>query len=149
MYSMRQGLPSKQRINKSGRLEVNSKNFSVGYLIIIVAFIIFIIRAVSVINNYNDPGGYAYVQMLNFSMPVVKTQVYDEGAYVESNLSLKNVALQALGIGGINTYNIVGKEIGLFSNILGNSSITSSIKKLTPFSLKNESIAKMTDEEIA
>lgn len=149
MYSMRQGLPSKQRINKSGRLEVNSKNFSVGYLIIIVAFIIFIIRAVSVINNYNDPGGYAYVQMLNFSMPVVKTQVYDEGAYVESNLSLKNVALEALGIGGINTYNIVGKEIGLFSNILGNSSITSSIKKLTPFSLKNESIAKMTDEEIA
>ena len=149
MYSMRQGLPSKQRINKNGRLEVNSKNFSVGYLIIIVAFIIFIIRAVSVINNYNDPGGYAYVQMLNFSMPVVKTQVYNEGAYVESNLSLKNVALEALGIGGINTYNIVGKEIGLFSNILGNSSITSSIKKLTPFSLKNESIAKMTDEEIA
>lgn len=149
MYSLRQGLPNKQRINKGGGSGLSNTNFSVGYLIIIAGFIIFIIRAINVINNYNDPGGYAYVQMLNFSMPVVKTQVYDEGAYVESNLSLKNVVLEAVGVSGINAYNIVGKEVGLFSNILGNSSITSSIKKLTPFSLKNESIAKMTDEEIA
>ncbi|MDV4150091.1 stage II sporulation protein P [Clostridium sp. AL.422] len=148
MYSLGQGLANKKRIKK-GRKIGASNNFSVGYLIIIALFVIFIIRAKNVINNYNDPGGYAYVQMLNFSMPVVKTQVYDEGAYVENNLSLKNVVLEAIGIRGINAYNIVGREIGLFSNLFGDSAIASSIKQLTPFSLKTESIARMTDEEIA
>ncbi len=148
MYSLKQGMPNRKGTIKSGGLGINSKNFSVGYLIIIVAFIIFLIRAVNVVNNYNDPGGYAYVQMLNFSMPVVKNAVYDEGAYAENNLTLKNVALEAIGIRGINAYKIIGKEIGLFSKIWGKSTI-SSINKLTPFSLKNESIARMTDEEIA
>ena len=119
MYSLRQGLPNKQRINKGGGTGLSNTNFSVGYLIIIVGFIIFIIRSVNVINSYNERGGYAYVQMLNFSMPVVKTQVYDEGAYADNNLSLKNVVLEAVGVNGINAYNIVGKEVGLFSNILG------------------------------
>ena len=148
MYSLKQGMPNRKGTIKSGRLGINSKNFSVGYLIIIVAFIIFLIRAVNVVNNYNDPGGYAYVQMLNFSMPVVKNAVYDEGAYAENNLTLKNVALEAIGIRGINAYKIIGKEIGLFSKIWGKLTI-SSINKLTPFSLKTESIARMTDEEIA
>lgn len=149
MYSLRQVSPNNQRTRKNGKLGINNKNFSMGYLIIIVAFVIFIIRAINVVNNYNDPGGYAYVQMLNFSMPVVKTAVYDEGAYVENNLSLKNVALEAMGIRGINAFKIVGKEISLFSEMFGGSEISSSINKLTPFSLKTESIAKMTDEEIA
>lgn len=149
MYSLKQGLPSKQRLKRGGKSRVNNNNFSVGYLIIIVAFIVFLIRAIGVINNYKEPGGYAYVQMLNFSMPLVKNQVYDEGTFADNKLSLKNVVLETLGIRGINAYSIVGKEIGLFSSILGDSNIASSINKLTPFSLKKESIAKMTEEEIA
>lgn len=148
MYSMRQNLSGKQNFKKGKNLGVNNR-FGFGYLIIIVAFIVFLIRGMLVIKNYEEAGGYAYVQMLNISMPIVKEAIYDEGVYADNNLSLKNVALEALGISGINTYNIVGKEIALFSNILGDSSITSSIKKLTPFSLKNESIAKMTESEIA
>ncbi|MBE6053815.1 MAG: stage II sporulation protein P [Clostridium sartagoforme] len=149
MYSLRQGLPNKRKIKKGGRIGPSNNKFSIGYIIIILAIVLFVIRSIGVIKRYNDPGGYAYVQMLNFSMPVVKTAVYDEGAYVENNLSLKNVALEAIGLRGINVFNIVGKEIGLFGNVIGNSAIVSSIDKLTPFSLKTESIAKMTDEEIA
>lgn len=149
MYSLKQGLPNKRKIKKIGSVGINKRNFSVGYLIIIVAFIVLLFRSIGVIKNYKEPGGYAYVQMLNFSMPLVKTQVYDEGAYADNNLSIKNVVLEALGIRGINIYNIVGNEIALFSKISGDSSIVSSISKLTPFSLKTESIAKMTDEEIA
>lgn len=149
MYSLKQGLPNKRKIKKMGSVGINKRNFSVGYLIIIVAFIVLLFRSIGVIKNYKEPGGYAYVQMLNFSMPLVKTQVYDEGAYADNNLSIKNVVLEALGIRGINIYNIVGNEIALFSKISGDSSIVSSISKLTPFSLKTESIAKMTDEEIA
>lgn len=148
MYSMRQNLSGKQNLKKGKNLGVNNR-FNLGYLIIILAFIIFLIRGMIVIKNYEEAGGYAYVQMLNFSMPIVKEAIYDEGVYADNNLSLKKVALEALGISGINTYNIVGKEIALFSGILGDSNITSSIKKLTPFSLKNESIAKMTESEIA
>lgn len=148
MYSLKQGLPSKQRLKRGGKSGVNN-NFSVGYLIIIVAFIVFLIRAIGVINNYKEPGGYAYVQMLNFSMPVVKTQVYDEGTFSDNKLSLKNVVLETLGIRGINAFKIVGNEVGLFSKMFEGSSILSSINKLTPFSLNSESIAKMTSEEIA
>lgn len=148
MYSIRENLSGKRRIKKGRNLGVNNR-LNLGYLIIIIAFIIFLIRGIIVIKNYKEPGGYAYVQMLNFSMPIVKEAVYDEGVYADNNLSLKNVALEALGISGINTYNIIGKEVALFSNIFEESDVSSSIKKLTPFSLKSESIAKMTDEEIA
>ena len=147
MYSLRQGLPNGRKVNKGKTIRVN--NFSVGYLIIIVAFVIFFIRSIMVIKSYNEPGGYAYVQMLNFSMPIVENTIYDEGQFSENNLSIKNVVLEALGIRGINVYNIVAKEIGIFSKISKDSSILSTINKLTPFSLKNESIAKMTEEEIA
>ncbi len=149
MYSLRQNLPNKKRVKNNSGTKVNNNNLSVGYLIIIVFFVIFLIRSIGVIKSYKEPGAYAYVQMLNFSMPVVKTAVYDEGQFSESNLSIKNVVLEALGIKGINVYNIVGKEMGLFSNISKDSSIMSSINKLTPFSLKTESISKITEEEIA
>ena len=149
MYSLRSNLPNKKRVKKSNSIVLNKNSFSVGYLIIIVAFIIFLIRSIGVIKSYKEPGAYAYVQMLNISMPVVETAVYDEEQFSESNLSIKNVVLEALGIRGINIYNIIGKEIGLFNNINKDSSILSSIKKLTPFSLNTESVSKMTDEEIA
>lgn len=150
MYSLRQAMPNKQKSKRLRGSPSSSKgNFGVGYVIIIFAVVMFFIRSISVINKYNERGGYAYVQMLNFTMPVVKTQVYDEGNYADNNLSIKNVALEAIGIRGINIYEIIGREISLFNSSNANSIIQESIKKLTPFSLKNDSIAKMTPEEIA
>jgi stage II sporulation protein P len=150
LYSLRQAMPNKQKSKRLRGSPSSSKgNFGVGYVIIIFAVVMFFIRSISVINKYNERGGYAYVQMLNFTMPVVKTQVYDEGNYADNNLSIKNVALEAIGLRGINIYEIIGREISLFNSSDANSIIQESIKKLTPFSLKNDSIAKMTPEEIA
>lgn len=150
MYSLRQTIPKQKAKGIRGRSASAKPNFNIGYIIIMIAFIMFFIRAIGVINKYNERGGYAYVQMLNFTMPVVKTQVYDEGEYAENNLSVKNVVLEALGLRGFSAYGIVGREISLFNNsTLRDSTLGASIKKLTPFSLKNDSIAKMTSEEIA
>lgn len=146
MYSLRHNI-SKSRLKRKS-IRINGNNFSVGYLIIVVTFIIFIIRAINVLNSYNDPGGYAYVQMLNYSMPIVKTAVYDEGTYVESNLSIKDVFLEAIGINGINTLDIVANEISIFNDIADTSSIISNEEGVVPFSLNNDSVARMTDEEI-
>lgn len=150
MYSLRQTMPKQKSRGVRGKTASTKSSFNVGYVIIILAVVVFFIRSMGVINKYNERGGYAYVQMLNFTMPVVKTQVYDEGQYAENNLSVKNVVLEAIGLRGFSTYGIVGREISLFkNNDLGDSVIGSTIKKLTPFSLKNDSIAKMTPEEIA
>lgn len=148
MYSLGQRLPRKN-LKRGGSSGTGKSNFSVGYFIIIIAFIIFLIRSVNIINNYGERGGFAYVQMLNFSVPLVETQIYDEAQYADNHLSLKNVVLEALGIKGMNGYSIVAKEVSLFSSILGNDSLRTPISKLTPFSLNNNSIAKMTPEEIA
>lgn len=151
MYSVRQIIPNKQK--KTGvrkRASSYKANFNAGYIITIFAIIIFFVRAMGVISKYNERGGYAYVQILNFTMPVVETAIYDEGAYADNNLSIKNVVLETLGLRGISTYGIVGREISLFKNSTpGNSILGETIKRLTPFSLKNESVAKMTLEEIA
>ncbi|MBS5951894.1 MAG: stage II sporulation protein P [Clostridium sp.] len=148
MYSLGQRLPRKN-LKRGGSSGAGKSNFSVGYFIIIIAFIIFLIRSVNIINNYGERGGFAYVQMLNFSVPLVETQIYDEAQYADNHLSLKNVVLEALGIKGMNGYSIVAKEVSLFSSILGNDSLRTPISKLTPFSLNNNSIAKMTPEEVA
>lgn len=148
MYSLGQRLPRKN-LKRGGSSGAGKSNFSVGYFIIIIAFIIFLIRSVNIINNYGERGGFAYVQMLNFSVPLVETQIYDEAQYADNHLSLKNVVLEALGIKGMNGYSIVAKEVSLFNSILGNDSLRTPISKLTPFSLNNNSIAKMTPEEVA
>lgn len=150
MYSLRQTIPKQKLRSVRGKPASPKSGFNFGYVIIILAVVVFFIRAMGVINKYNERGGYAYVQMLNFTMPVVKTQVYDEGEYAENNLSVKNVVLEALGLRGFSTYGIIGREISLFKDsTLGDSALGSAIKGLTPFSLKNESIAKMTSDEIA
>ena len=68
MYSLGQRLPRKN-LKRGGSSGAGKSNFSVGYFIIIIAFIIFLIRSVNIINNYGERGGFAYVQMLNFSVP--------------------------------------------------------------------------------
>lgn len=151
LYSVRKILINKQKNTGIRRGASSPKiGFNTGYIIIILVVITFFIRASGVISRYKERGGYAYVQMLNFTMPVVETTIYDEGAYADNHLSIKNVVLETLGLKGISTYGIVAREINLFKNsTTGNSILGETIKKLTPFSLKNESVAKMTQEEIA
>lgn len=135
--------------------KVKKKNyFSIGYILLILIIVVVSYRAVNIINNYRERGGLAYVQLLNFSMPIVETQIYDESAYRENTVGLKRVLVEALGLNNITTYGIVGNEIAYFKNpIREASSISNTINKkfniFTPYEVKEDSIVKMTEEDIA
>lgn len=133
--------------NRSDKLR--KRKYILGYGLMVIIAVIVTLRAISVINAYNERGGFAQVQLLNYSMPVVKTQVYDEGAYVENRLSVKRVVAEALGLKNITTFGIVGSEVSIYKS----AKISTGTKKLpfsifAPYEVKEGSIAKLTQEEI-
>lgn len=129
------------------------KHISVGYIILLALMIIFIIRSVKIVNSYRERGGLAYVQLLNFSMPIVETQIYDSTTYRENKVSIKNVVIEALGLNNISTYGIVGNEVGFFQSILkassSNSNKSTPFNPFQPYVVKEDSIARVTDAEVA
>lgn len=137
------------KINAIGNKKKKSK-LSVGYIALIAGIIVLAIRAFAVINNYSERGGLAYVQLLNYSMPIVETQVYDEGAFPENKLTLKKVISETLGLTKISTFGIIGNEVSFFKDISGTQ--VASKPKLNffkPYEVGEESIAKLTEEELA
>ena len=127
------------------------RKFTIGYFILLIAVVMFIIRALGVIKKHNERGGLAYVQLLNFSMPIVEEQIYDSTAYRENAIGIKRVVEEALGLTNINTYSIIENEISLFTglNIEENNKTTKNPFSLfTPFEVDEDSIAKMTEEDI-
>ena len=141
-----------QYVNNGRNVKHKKKRkFTIGYFILLMAVVIFIIRALVVIRSHNERGGLAYVQLLNFSMPIVEEQIYDSTAYRENSIGIKRVVEEALGIRNINTYSVIGSEISLFSglNIEGNDKTSKSpFSIFTPFEVDEESIAKMTEDNI-
>ena len=103
-----------QWVNRSNKKIKKNKSISMGYIILLFIIVIFVIRAFKVINNYRERGGLAYVQLLNYSMPVVENQIYDSTAYRENKVSVKRVMIEALGLNNISTYGIVGNEVSFF-----------------------------------
>ena len=136
-----------QWVNGNKRAK-KKKHISVGYIILLVLMIIFAIRAVKVVNKYSERGGLAYVQLLNYSMPVVETQIYDSTAYRENKVSLKRVIVEALGLNNISTYGIVGNEVSFFKEVANYTNDSGSNAKSTfsffePYVMKEESIARL------
>ena len=133
--------------------KTKKSKLSIGYIIMILAIIIFVFRSIMVINSYRERGGYAYVQLLNYCMPIVEEETYDKDVYAENKISVKRVVLEALGLNNITTYGIVGSEVTLFNNIdksySGNTQVgdTNSIA-FSPYKLKDTSITKLTQEQI-
>ncbi|MBM6859948.1 stage II sporulation protein P [Clostridium saudiense] len=124
--------------------------FNIGYIVMIFIVIFLAVRAFNVINSYSERGALPYIQLLNFSMPVVETAVYDESVHYESKLTLKKVIAETLGLTKISTSSIIGNEISLFKNI-GNPEVAtkSKIPFLSRYEVSENSIAKVTEEELA
>lgn len=145
-----------QWVNRSDNVKKRKHGISMGYIVLLALMIIFFIRAGSILNSYRERGGLAYVQLLNYSMPVVETQIYDSTAYRENKVTIKRVIIEALGLNKITTYGIVGNEVSFFSNI-NDTSITGKVNKKSksafnlfePYVVKEESIARVTEEELA
>lgn len=145
MYSLKETIS-----NKHKRKKLNIKgSFDIGYIILILGILIFLIRFMGTINKYDQLSRFAHINLLNYSMPVVKVQIFDENNINDDDISLKNVILESIGLKGISAYKIIGKELGVFYNGLQKFFTDLPIANIKPFSLKKESIATVSEEELA
>lgn len=117
-------------------------NINVGLIVLILIIGILFIRLGNVLKNNRERGAFAYVQLLNLGMPIIESQVYDEGSYVENKLSLKNVCFEVLGLKNLSYEGIIQSEISLFYDI--NDKNNKSTFTFNPFQVSEDSISKQS-----
>jgi stage II sporulation protein P len=132
------GRLKKYNINKT--MKVNP-NINIGILVLTLILIILFIRLGNSLNNHRERGAFAYVQLLNLGMPIIESQVYDEGNYAENKISLKNVCFEVLGLNNLSYKGIIQNEISI-TNDLGNEDIKSTFT-FNPFKVSEDSISKL------
>ena len=131
-------------INKRIKIKVKS-NLNIGVVVLILLISILFIRVGNVLKDNKERGAFAYVQLLNLGMPIIQSQVYDEGTYAENKLSLKNVCFEVLGLNNISYKGIIQNEISFFYNIDNND--TKSTFTFNPFQVSEDSISKLPANE--
>lgn len=117
-------------------------NINIGIVVLILITSVLFIRLGNVLKSSRERGAFAYVQLLNLAMPIIESQVYDEGSYTENRLSLKNVSLEVLGLNNLTYKGIIQNEISFFSDISDEG--TKSTLTFNPFQISEESISKLT-----
>ncbi|MDO5518492.1 MAG: stage II sporulation protein P, partial [Clostridium sp.] len=122
---------------------------NMGIFILIFLISVLFIRLAVVLKNNKERGAFFYVQLLNLSMPVVETQIYDEANYSENRLSLGNVFLQVTGLDNVTYKGIMKNELSLIStvNVGESESINnedSGKLNFNPFVVSEDSISKVT-----
>ncbi|MGL5149598.1 MAG: stage II sporulation protein P [Clostridium sp.] len=127
-----------KRFKSSNKQGINS-----GVIVFLILVVIFFVRVILILGEERERGGFAYVQLLNFGMPIVEEQVYNEEAYAENDLSIKNLCLEALGVKNISGVGIINSEISLFNQ--GHSTIAGEKPPIAfnPFNLEEGSINKI------
>lgn len=118
-----------------------SGTLNIGIIIFIILISIFFIRVFQVLRNSNERGGFAYVQLLNFGMPVIESQAYNEEDYVENNLSIKRVCLEALGLADISPSSIIGGELSILKDGLSDNTVVSN-QSFNPFVINENTISR-------
>lgn len=145
MYSFRE-TPKGQIVKKKS---INrSRSIAPSFLIIFLLIITISIKFFGTLKSDKEVLGYLYNKILNFTMPVVKEQIYDESKYKNMDFSFKDIVLETLGLKGISAYEIIVKEVNLFSKSIEGYSKIAEMKSLTPFSLKSNSISMLTEQEL-
>ena len=71
-------------------------------------------RFIQVTLEKNVIGNLSYVQLLNKGIPLIEATYYDKDAYVESNVTIKSLALEALNIKSFHPIDIVLNEVPYF-----------------------------------
>lgn len=130
-----------------GRKAVNQE-MNLVVIILLVLIGIFSYRVINILSSNKERGGFAYVQLLNFDMPIVESSIYDEGAYLENKLSVKRVCYEALGLSNINALAIVKNETPFYKSE-GDESLKSVVasNSFNPFKLDDDSVSKFENTE--
>lgn len=142
----------KKPIYSSNHSKSNKKskenNISIEYIFIIITIIFILLKGC---NYYlkNTEGIMKHVKLLNFNIPYIKTQIYEESDYSNNKTSIKDIILGTFNLDYITVYNIIGKEIPILNSVLTNFNIEkSNTNNFESFSLNSENIYKMTQAEI-
>ena len=135
---------------------INRNRSSLKYILFIVVVLFLAFRFLSVLNSKSKIGSLPYIQLLNFSMPIVEVQTYKADVYMKNKLDLKEIVTETLGLKDISTYGIISNEVSFFKNIKidSNFNIVDTARKsilpfFSPFELSENSIVKVTEEDLA
>lgn len=131
----------------------NRRRIPIEIGIFLVFLIIFMFRFIQVTLEKNVIGNLSYVQLLNKGMPLIEATYYDKDAYVESNVTIKSLALEALNIKSFDPIDIVLNEIPYFDALSKISTIEKpgyidKISDIASFSLNDDSIDMKQDAEV-
>lgn len=77
---------------------INKREIPIGVIVLLSLLIIFMFRFMKIAASKDMRENLSYIQLLNAGMPVAKGTYYDENAYLESNITLKSLALETLNI---------------------------------------------------
>ena len=91
---------SMKKYERSKKIKIKP-NINIGVVVLILIISILFMRLGNALKSSRERGAFAYVQLLNLGMPIIESQVYDEGSYVENKLSLKNIFLGVLGLNNL------------------------------------------------
>lgn len=121
-------------------------NFSIIIFLIIIC--IFFYRIIVVLDGTRERGGFSYVQLLNYTMPVVEEIAYNEEDYAENRASIRNICLEALGFYDINSFSIISSEISYFDGIIGNVTYVTDNNQYSSFVIDDNTVSFIETEDV-
>lgn len=131
---------------------INKREIPIGMLVLLILLVAFMFRFMKVAASKDMRENLSYIQLLNAGMPVAKGSYYDEDAYLESNITLKSLALETLNIKPLDPIELVMNEIPYFAVINDRVSIDDKVEFVSAgdvdsFNLNNESVDEVPEEE--
>ena len=130
---------------------INKREIPIGVIVLLSLLIIFMFRFMKIAASKDMRENLSYIQLLNAGMPVAKGTYYDENAYLESNITLKSLALETLNIKPLDPIELVMNEVPYFGAVNKIASIDKvnyvSAEKVSSFDLNKDSIDIVSEEE--
>ena len=117
-------------------------------VLILLLVTIFMVRFVNIAIEKKVRGNLAYVQLLNLGLPIINSNYFDKDAYVESDVTLLSIALEAANLNGLNPVSLVSYEIPYLKNDEFTNEIDHSTYAFNSFKLSDGSVAKLNPEEL-
>lgn len=118
--------------------------FNSGILVLLLIAIFFGMRLINVLKSNSQNGALPYVELLNFGMPIIENQIYNEEEYMENTLSLKSILLKTVGLDNLDSCGLIGNEISFFKHTINN---TNKLSNIESFSISEETIIRVANIE--
>lgn len=117
-------------------------------VLILLLVTIFMVRFVNIAVEKKVRGNLAYIQLLNLGLPIVNSNYFDKDAYVESNVNLWSIALEAANLNGLNPISLISYQIPYLKSDELINEMDHSTSVFNSFKLSDGSVAMLNPEEL-